>query len=82
VEGALARLTRQTTAAVGKPVTEAAWTSIPSTYLVCADDRATPPHLQRAQAQRAGRTVELPTGHHPMLSRPDLVAAEIVAVRT
>lgn len=80
VEGAFARLTRQSTAATAEPVTEAAWTTIPSTYLVCADDRATPPELQRAQARRAGRTVELPTGHHPMLSRPDLLAAEVVAV--
>ena len=79
VEGALARLTRQSVAAVSEPVTEAAWTTIPSTYLVCADDRATPPEVQRAQARRAGRTVELPTGHHPMLARPDLVAAEITA---
>ncbi len=80
VEGAFARLTRQSTAATAEPVTEAAWTTIPSTYLVCADDRATPPELQRAQARRAGRTVELPTGHRPMLSRPDLLAAEVVAV--
>jgi pimeloyl-ACP methyl ester carboxylesterase len=78
VEGGLARLTRQTAAAVAQPVAEAAWRRIPSTYLVCADDRATPPDLQRAQAKRATTAVELPTGHHPMLSRPDLLADAIV----
>jgi pimeloyl-ACP methyl ester carboxylesterase len=77
IDGAMARLTRQTAAAVATPVAHAAWRTIPSTYVVCAEDRATPPAVQRAQAQRAGRVVELPTGHHPMLSRPDLVAAAI-----
>ena len=31
--------------------------------------------LQRAQAAMATTTRELPVGHFPMLSRPDLVAA-------
>ena len=74
VEGAFARLTRQTASVVAEPVRRAAWHDLPSTYLVCADDRATPPDVQRAQARRAGRVIELPTGHHPMLSRPDLLA--------
>ncbi|MGX6602347.1 alpha/beta hydrolase [Micromonosporaceae bacterium Da 78-11] len=74
VEGALARLTRQSASVVAEPVRQAAWRRIPSTYLVCAEDLATPPEVQRAQAARAGRVIELPTGHHPMLSRPDLLA--------
>jgi pimeloyl-ACP methyl ester carboxylesterase len=74
VEGAFARLTRQSASVVAEPVRRAAWHDRPSTYLVCADDRATPPDVQRAQAGRAGRVIELPTGHHPMLSRPDLLA--------
>lgn len=61
-------------------VTSAAWQQVPSTYLVCAADRNTSPALQRDHAARAGRTVELPTGHHPFLSRPDLVAAAITEV--
>jgi pimeloyl-ACP methyl ester carboxylesterase len=79
VDGAVARLTRQTSAAVSSVTTRAAWREIPSSYLVCAEDRATLPEVQRAQARRAGRVVELPTGHHPMLSRPELVAAAITA---
>jgi pimeloyl-ACP methyl ester carboxylesterase len=42
--------------------------------VVCAEDRATPPEAQRGYARRAGKVVELPTGHHPMLSHPELLA--------
>lgn len=81
VDGAIARLTWQTAAVGAQPVTEAAWRTIPSTYVVCADDRATPPEFQRSQARRATTVVELATGHHPMLSRPDLLADLIVPLR-
>ena len=79
VDGAFARLTRQSAAAVAQPVGNAGWQHTPSTYLVCAQDRATPPAVQRAQAARAGRVIELPAGHHPMLSRPQLVADAVLA---
>jgi len=48
--------------------------------VVCAEDRATPPEAQRGYAKRAGKIVELPTGHHPMLSRPGLLAQVIAEV--
>jgi len=41
---------------------------------VCAEDLATPPEAQREYARRAGKVVEIPTDHHPMLSRPELLA--------
>ncbi|MEU1607266.1 alpha/beta hydrolase [Micromonospora matsumotoense] len=74
VEGALARLVRQDAAVLTTPVRYAGWRSTTSTAVVCAGDRATPPEVQRAQAARAGRTVELATGHHPMLSHPEPLA--------
>lgn len=77
VRGAHERLTAQSPAAFVTPTTVAAWRHIPSTYLVCADDRSTSPALQRAHAARATRALDLPTGHHPFLSRPDLIAAQI-----
>ncbi|WP_329214342.1 alpha/beta fold hydrolase [Streptomyces sp. NBC_01485] len=40
---------------------------------VCAQDRGTPPRLQREFARRAGSVVELDAGHHPFLSRPAVV---------
>jgi pimeloyl-ACP methyl ester carboxylesterase len=74
VTGALERLTRQPLAVFGQAPRAVAWREKPSTYVVCAEDRATPPEAQRGYARRADRVVELPTGHHPMLSRPELLA--------
>jgi len=62
-------LARQSVRVTGEPVKAAAWQQVPSTYLVCAQDRGTPPRLQREYARRAGSVVELDAGHHPFLSR-------------
>jgi pimeloyl-ACP methyl ester carboxylesterase len=71
---AVERLTAQNEAVFGQRTTGAAWREIPSTYVVCGDDRATPPSKQRAHAARATDVVELPVAHHPFVTRPDLVA--------
>jgi hypothetical protein len=55
------------------PTTAAGWQGVDSTYLVCSEDRSTSLELQRFHAARATRAVELPTGHHPFITRPDLV---------
>jgi pimeloyl-ACP methyl ester carboxylesterase len=53
---------------------QVAWQSIPSTYVVCADDLALTPDAQRRWAsERATETVEWPVDHSPQHSRPDLV---------
>ncbi len=78
--GAHDRLCAQSAAVFGAEATAAAWERISSTYLVCADERSTDPKLQRRQAARATTVRELPAGHFPMLSRPDLVAASVEAV--
>lgn len=67
---AVDHLARQSVHVTGQPVGAAAWQQVPSTYLVCARDRGTPPDLQREFARRAGRVVELEAGHHPFLSQP------------
>lgn len=67
---ATARLARQSLSVTAQPVTAAAWKELPTTYMVCAEDRGTPAVLQREFARRAGRVVELDTGHHPFLSQP------------
>jgi pimeloyl-ACP methyl ester carboxylesterase len=74
---ALARVARQDARALTGAVTVPAWRTVPSTYVVCAEDRATPAAVQRAWAGPAPR-VEIDTGHHPFLSRPDLLA-EVLA---
>lgn len=55
-------------------VTEPAWWAVPSTYVVCTNDRALPVASQRAMAARATDVVEWPTDHSPFLTRPDEVA--------
>ncbi|MEU8258124.1 alpha/beta hydrolase [Micromonospora inaquosa] len=72
-EGA-ARLIRQTIAVTQQPVRQVAWHDLPTTYVVCADDRGTPASAQREFSRRADKVVELPTGHHPFLSEPQAVA--------
>ncbi|MEU7334684.1 alpha/beta hydrolase [Streptomyces sp. NPDC007074] len=66
-------LARQSVKVTGQPIGAAAWQQVPSTYLVCTQDRGTPPRLQREFARRADSVVELDAGHHPFLSRPAAV---------
>ncbi len=73
--GAHDRLCAQSPVVFGAETTTAAWERVPSTYLVCAEDRSTDPDLQRTHASRASTIRELAAAHFPMLSRPDLLAA-------
>lgn len=57
-----------------------AWLTIPSTYIVCTDDRAVHPDAQRAMAQHATDVVTWDTSHSPMLSCPELVADLLAAL--
>jgi pimeloyl-ACP methyl ester carboxylesterase len=70
----------QSLAVIGQPVRAAAWQHVPSTYLVCAQDRGTPADLQREFARRAANVVELDAGHHPFLSQPAAVRDLIVGL--
>lgn len=74
------RLARQNVQVTGQPVGAAAWRDIPTTYLVCAQDRGTPASSQREFARKAGHVVELETGHHPFLSRPAAVRDVVLAL--
>jgi pimeloyl-ACP methyl ester carboxylesterase len=71
---------RQSLAVLEQPVQSASWQQVPSTYLVCAEDRGTPAELQREFADRAESVVELDSGHHPFLSRPAAVREIILAL--
>lgn len=59
------------------PTSAAGWQGTDSTYIVCGQDRSTSVELQRFHANRATRSVELPTGHHPFLTRPDLIVEQV-----
>jgi pimeloyl-ACP methyl ester carboxylesterase len=75
VAWAQSQLRPQSGATFEEPVTRPAWRNTPSTYIVCANDMALPPDLQRKLfAPRATDTVELQASHSPFLSQPDALA--------
>jgi pimeloyl-ACP methyl ester carboxylesterase len=78
---ALDKTARQSLAILEQPVGAAAWRQLASTYLVCAEDRGTPAERQREFAGRADSVVELDAGHHPFLSRPDVVRDLVLSLR-
>ena len=64
--------------ALGGAVSEPAWQSKPSWYLVATEDRMIPPPAQRAMSERAGSTVIEVAGSHAIyVSQPAAVAALI-----
>jgi pimeloyl-ACP methyl ester carboxylesterase len=64
--------------ALGGAVTQPAWKTKPSWYLVATDDRMIPPDAQRAMAKRAGSQVTEVSGSHAVyVSQPGAVAALI-----
>lgn len=68
--------------ALNGTVSEPAWRTKPSWYLVATDDKMIPPPAQRAMAKRAGATVSETGGSHAVyVSKPAAVAA-IIATAT
>jgi pimeloyl-ACP methyl ester carboxylesterase len=63
------------TSAFGDMMGVPAWKTLPSWYLVAADDQAIPPAAERQFASRMGATtVAILSGHLAMISHPDEVA--------
>lgn len=61
--------------ALNEAVSEPAWRTKPSWYLVTTDDRMIPPPAQRAMSERAKATVtEAPASHAVFVSQPAVVA--------
>ena len=64
--------------ALSGTVSEPAWKTKPSWYLVATDDKMIPPEAQRFMAKRAGSTVVEVAGSHAIyVSQPNAVAALI-----
>jgi pimeloyl-ACP methyl ester carboxylesterase len=64
--------------ALGGAVSQPAWRTKPSWYLVTTEDQMIPPAAQRAMAQRAGSKVtEITASHSVFLSQPAAVAGLI-----
>jgi pimeloyl-ACP methyl ester carboxylesterase len=64
---------------LGTPSGVPAWKTIPSWFLIGADDRTIPVEAHRAMAERAGGiSVEIESSHVAMISHPDAVTKLIV----
>jgi pimeloyl-ACP methyl ester carboxylesterase len=64
--------------ALGGAITEPAWRTRPSWYLVTTEDRMIPPSAQRAMSERAGSTTTEVAGSHAIYqSQPAAVATLI-----
>jgi pimeloyl-ACP methyl ester carboxylesterase len=64
--------------ALGGTISEAAWRSKPSWYLVTTDDRMMPPSAQREMSGRAGSTVEEAAASHSVYVSQPAAVAELV----
>ncbi|MFE7750335.1 alpha/beta hydrolase [Streptomyces sp. NPDC057428] len=73
------RLVLQTVKSFSEPLTTAAWKTVPSSYVVCEQDRAIDPEFQKVMATRSERSYTLPTGHSPFYSAPGELARLITA---
>jgi pimeloyl-ACP methyl ester carboxylesterase len=64
-------------------VSDAAWKSKPSWFIVAQQDGVIPPDLERLFAKRMkATTTELNSSHVPMLSQPTVVAGIIMEAAT
>jgi pimeloyl-ACP methyl ester carboxylesterase len=64
--------------ALAGAVTEPAWKTKPSWYLIATEDKMIPPQAQHLMSKRAGsKTVEVAGSHSIYMSQPDAVAALI-----
>jgi pimeloyl-ACP methyl ester carboxylesterase len=75
----LNRLRPMSLAGADQPVTEAAWRQLPCVFVRGSEDQM-PEAVASSFLERTGKVVELPAGHCPNWSRPDLVA-ELLAER-
>jgi pimeloyl-ACP methyl ester carboxylesterase len=76
----VARLIPESEAGFRQTPRSVAWRTRPSTYVVCTNDRALAPGLQRNLARRCTATVEWATSHSPFVSRPDLVTDLLISI--
>jgi pimeloyl-ACP methyl ester carboxylesterase len=73
-EQAVGKLGYQSYASMRQELTETAWTTIPTTYVICEADNAIPVAVQELMARRAGDVQRLDTSHSPFLSQPGALA--------
>ena len=67
-------------ACFGEVIPEAAWRTVPASYVVCEDDRAVAPAYQRQRAKVLGDFVTLQSDHSAFYSATGGLVDRIVAV--
>ncbi|HWD95886.1 MAG TPA: alpha/beta fold hydrolase [Acidimicrobiales bacterium] len=75
---AVSQLTPQTVASFRSPRSSFE-TEVPSRYILCTDDSALDPTLQKVMSQRCTEVVTLESDHSPFLSRPGVLTDLLVA---
>jgi pimeloyl-ACP methyl ester carboxylesterase len=68
--------------ALNGAVTDPAWKTKPSWYLVATEDRMIPPDAQRAMSKRAGSTVVEAKGSHAVYMSQSRAVADLIAKAT
>jgi len=77
---AKSKLKSQSAATMSEAVARPTWRDVPSTYVVCVNDRALPAEMQRTVfAPRTSHVIELQADHSPFLSQPHALAEVLVA---
>lgn len=79
-EAAFARLTPENPSVRTTAVTRASWKSVRSLYIVCTDDHALSPGIQRRLAARVDTSLEMDSGHSAMMSHARELSAIIERV--
>jgi pimeloyl-ACP methyl ester carboxylesterase len=77
---ATGQLRLQSQRVFGHPITQAAWRTVASTYVLLTQDQALPPDFQRMFAAQADDVREFASSHSPFLSRPDDLAELLISI--
>jgi pimeloyl-ACP methyl ester carboxylesterase len=70
---ATSQLGPQAAGCLVEKATRAAWREAESTYILCENDLVLSEQVQERMAKRCTRVTRWPTGHSPMLSRPEML---------
>lgn len=81
-DAAVRRLRPTHLACFGEGIEDAAWRTVPASYVVCDGDRTVSPDYQRRRADVLGDTITLACDHSLFYSATDELVDRIVAVGT
>jgi len=81
-QDAASRLRPTAAACLGEATGAEPWTTVPSTYILCTEDRAIQPELQRVMSARAGRVITYDTDHSPFMSAAEQFIDDLDSIAT